>query len=75
MSTEQALTEEQKQLLQNTTLDNGMTAWEYMLTRPTDSQPWIIAGILSCMKKGYNLHEGEICWEARNLRYAQNPID
>ncbi|MBO5616662.1 MAG: hypothetical protein J5932_11190 [Prevotella sp.] len=71
MSTEQALTEEQKQLLQNTTLDNGMTAWEYMLTRPTDSQPWIIAGILSCMKKGYSLNRLTINWEARDLRYAK----
>ena len=64
------LTEEQKQLLQQTMLDNGMNAWEYMLTRPKDSQPWIIAGILSCMKKGYSLNRLTISWEARDLRYA-----
>ena len=64
------LTEEQKQLLQQTMLDNGMNAWEYMLTRPKDSQPWIIAGILSCMKKGYGMTLLEISWEARDLRYA-----
>ncbi len=64
------LTEEQKQLLQQTMLDNGMTAWEYMLTRPKDSQPWIAVGILSCMKKGYSLNLLTISWEARDLRYA-----
>ena len=66
------ITEEQKQLLQQTMLDNGMTAWEYTLTRPKDSQPWIIAGILSCMKKGYGMTLLEISWEARDLRYAKN---
>ncbi len=66
------LTEEQKQLLQHTMLDNGMTAWEYTLTRPKDSQPWIIAGILSCIKKGYSLNLLTISWEARDLRYAKN---
>ena len=68
----QTITEEQKQLLQQTMLDNGMNAWEYMLTRPKDSQPWIIAGILSCMKKGYGMTLLEISWEARDLRYATN---
>lgn len=65
------ITEEQKQLLQKTRLDNGMTAWEFMLTRPKDSQPWIIAGTLSCMKKGYGMTTLEISWEARDLRYAK----
>ena len=66
------ITEEQKQLLQNTKLQNGMTAWEYVQLQSEDDQPWAIAGILSCMKKGYRLHDGQICWEARNLRYAQS---
>lgn len=66
------ITEEQKLLLQNTTLDNGMTGWEYMLTRPKESQPWIAAGILSCMKKGYGMTLLEISWEARDLRYAKS---
>ena len=66
------LTEEQKQLLQQTMFDNGMTAWEYMLTRPKDSQPWIIAGILSCIKKGYSLNLLTINWEARDLRYDRH---
>ena len=69
------VTEEQKKLLQQTTLDNGMTAWEFTLTRPKESQPWIIAGILSCMKKGYGMTLLEISWEARDLRYAQSQMD
>lgn len=64
------ITEEQKQLLQNTMLDNGMTAWEYALSKPTEDQPWIMAGTLSCMKKGYGMTQLEINWEARDLRYA-----
>ena len=66
------LTEEQKQLLQQTMLDNGMTAWEYTLTRPKDSQPWIAVGILSCIKKGYSLNLLTINWEARDLRYDRH---
>ena len=67
------LTEEQKKMLQSIVMGNGMTAWEFVLTRPKDSQPWLVAGILSCMKKGYGLTRLEISWEARDLRYAQSP--
>ena len=66
------LTEEQKQLLQQTTLQDGMNAWEYILTRPKDSQPWIALGILSCVKHGYSLNRLTISWEARDLRYTTN---
>ena len=69
------VTEEQKQLLQQTALENGMNAWDYVLSEKEADQPWAIAGILSCMKKGYRLHKGQICWEARNLRYAQNQME
>ena len=54
----QTITEEQKQLLQQTTLENGMNAWDYVQSESEADQPWAIAGILSCMKKG-----------ARELRY------
>jgi len=66
----QTITEEQKQLLQQTMLDNGMTAWEYANTVSEDAHPWVIAGILSCMKKGYGMTLLEINWETRELRYA-----
>lgn len=62
------VSEEQKQLLQRTTMQCGRNAWEYMLTRPKDDQHWIAVGILSCMKKGYNLNRLTINWEARDLR-------
>lgn len=67
------ITDEQKKLLQNTKLMDGTNAWEFVQSKSEADQPWLIAGILSCMKKGYNLHESEICWETRNLRYAQSP--
>ena len=53
-----------------TTLQGGQNAWAYTLTWPTDDQPWIAAGILSCMKKGYSLNRLTVNWEARELRYA-----
>ena len=68
----QTITEEQKQLLQQTTLENGMNAWDYVQSESEADQPWAIAGILSCMKKGYGLTKLEINWEARNLRYAKS---
>ena len=69
------ITEEQKQLLQRTTLENGTNAWNYVLSESEDERPWLIARILSCIKKGYRLHDGQICWETRNLRYAQSPSE
>ena len=66
----QNITEEQIQQLQQTILENGMNAWDYVLAEREEDRPWAIAGILSCMKKGYNLNSLMICWEARELRYA-----
>ena len=68
------LTEEQKLLLQQTTLENGTNAWDYVLAENEEDQPWAIAGILSCMKKGYNLNSLMICWEARELRYKESHL-
>ena len=65
------ITEEQKKLLQNTKFVDGTNAWEYVLSCKEADQPWVVAGILSCMKKGYRLHEGQINWEARDLRYGK----
>ena len=64
------LTEEQKQQIQGITLTEGVNAWSYVLTWPDDGQYWIASGILSCVEHGYGLTELEICWEARDLRYA-----
>lgn len=50
------ISEQQKQLLMSTLMEDGTTALDYVLTKRTESQPWIIAGIFSCMKKGYNLN-------------------
>ena len=67
----QNITEDQKELLKATKMEDGTSAWEYVLTKKTESQPWIIAGILSCMKKGYNLNPMVVNWEARDLRYKE----
>lgn len=66
----QNITEEQKQKLLQTTMDEGVNAWEYVTTWKEADQPWIAAGILSCMKKGYSLNRLTVNWEARDLRYA-----
>ena len=65
------LTEGQKQQIQGMAITNGMNAWSYVLTWPDDGQYWIASGILSCVEHGYGLTELEICWEARDLRYAK----
>lgn len=62
------ITEEQKLQIQQATLKSGLNAWDYVMSQSEDDRPWVIAGILSCMKKGYGLTKLEINWEARNLR-------
>jgi hypothetical protein len=62
------ISEKQIELLKATTLTNGTNAWEFVLSRPQDAQPWVAAGILSCMKKGYWLDLLMIGWETRDLR-------
>lgn len=64
------LTEGQKQQIQGMAITNGMNAWDYVLSWPDDGQYWIASGILSCVEHGYGLTELEICWGARDLRYA-----
>ena len=60
---------EQKQLLKVTRLQDGTTALDYVLSWPEEDQPWALAGVLSCIKKGYSLNRLTINWEARDLRY------
>jgi len=63
------ITEEDKQTLKATTLDSGMNAWEFVMSRPEASRSWVVAGILSCMKKRYHLNLMMVGWEARDLRF------
>ena len=42
----QTITEEQKQLLLQTTLQGGMNAWEYIQSQNEANRPWVAAGIL-----------------------------
>lgn len=66
----QNITEEQKQQLMATTMECGRNAWEYAQSKPTEERPWIIVGILSCIKKGLSLNRLTINWEAREMRYT-----
>lgn len=63
--------EEQKQLLMDTKLQDGTTAYNYVMSWPEADQPWVAAGILSCIRKGYSLNRLTINWEARELRYRK----
>jgi hypothetical protein len=54
--------------LMATTLTNGQNAWEFVLSRPQDAQPWVAQGILSCIEKGYRLDLLMIGWETRDIR-------
>ena len=64
------ITDDQKQRIMATSLENGKNAWDYVRSwQNVDDQAWIAAGILSCVKKGYRLNRGMNCWEARELRY------
>lgn len=62
------ISEEQKQQLMATKLTNGQNAWEFVQSRPQDTQPWVAQGILSCIAKGYRLDLLMIGWETRELR-------
>ena len=65
------ITEEKKRQLMATTLQEGLNAWDFVQSKPSVDRPWIAAGILSCMKKGYSLNRLTINWEARDLRYGK----
>lgn len=67
------ITEEQKKQLMATALENGTNAWDYVQSWEKEvSKAWIAAGILSCIRHGYNLNRLMICWEARELRYDES---
>ena len=65
------ITSEQEQQLKSTTLQEGMTALDYVLSWPEADQPWAMAGVLSCIEKRYSLNRLTTNWEARDLRYKK----
>jgi len=50
------ITSDQQQQLKVTTLQDGMNAWDFVQSKAEADQPWIVAGILSCIEKGYSLN-------------------
>ena len=66
------ISKKQIELLKSVTLTNGQNAWDFMLSRPQDAQPWVARGILSCIEKGYRLDLLMIGWETRDIRRAQS---
>ena len=66
------ITDEQQQKLRTTTLQEGMNAWDYVLSWSEADQPWAMAGVLSCIEKGYSLNRLTINWEVRDLRYRKS---
>lgn len=65
------VSEKQIELLKTTTLTNGTNAWQFVLSRPQDAQPWVARGILSCIEKGYRLDLLMIGWETRDIKREQ----
>ena len=62
------LTDEQKKMLQSKVMGNGMTAWEYVQSQNEADRPWVIAGILSLLKKGRMINRLTLFWEIEDLR-------
>ena len=65
------ITEEQKSQLMATKLQDGTTALDYVLSWPEVDQPCAMAGVFSCIEKGYSLNRLTINWETRDLRYGK----
>ena len=66
------ITDDQKQKLIATILQDGTTALDYVMSWPKADQPWALAGVFSCIEKGYSLNRLTINWEARDLRYGKS---
>ena len=64
------INDKQIETLKSTRLQDGTTALVYVLSWPEADQPWAIAGVLSCIEKGYSLNRLTINWEARELKYG-----
>lgn len=68
------LTEEQTELLESTSLQDERNAWDYIHLYEEGKQPWVAAGILSCVEKGLNLRPEIISREAGHLKYGDCKI-
>ena len=68
------LTKEQIELLKATSLQDGRNAWEYIHLYEEGKQPWVAAGILSCIVQGLNLLPEIISTEAGYLKYGECKI-
>ena len=66
------INEKQIETLKTTILQDGTTAYDYAMSWPEADQPWAMAGVLSCIGKGYSLNRLTINWEARDLRYGKS---
>lgn len=64
----QTITDEQRQTLTNTTLQDGRNAWEYINLFEEDKREFVATGILSCIKKGRIPNRLTIFWEIEDLR-------
>lgn len=62
---------ERKQQLMTTRLQDGTTALDYVQSWPEADQPWAMAGVLSCIEKGYSLNQLTINREVRDLRFKK----
>jgi hypothetical protein len=60
--------EDQKQQLMTTKLQDGTSASDYVMSWSEADRPWALAGVFSCIEKGYSLNRLTINWEARELR-------
>lgn len=65
------ISEKQKQELKTTILQDGTSAYDYVMSWPEADRPWALAGVLSCIGKGYSLNRLTINWEVRELRYGK----
>ena len=68
------LTEQQIELLKATSLQDGRNAWEYIHLYEEGKQPWLAAGILSCISQGLSLLPEIISTEAGHLKYGDCKI-
>ena len=64
------MNDKQIELLKTTILQDGTFAYDYVRSWPEADQHWALAGVLSCIEKGYSLNRLTINWEARDLRYG-----
>ena len=66
------MNDKQTELLRATKLQDGTSAYDYVMSWSEADQPWALAGVLSCIGKGYSLNRLTINWEARDLRYGKS---